>query len=129
MKKSIITLIALLPTSAFAQFQAAQDRLDSTGLATESGISFTTLFGRAISAIISVLGIVFLIQLLYAGIIYVTNQGGDEARINKAKSTIRQATIGIIIIISAVAISTFISSLFNEVMNPEPTIEEPIEAE
>jgi len=54
-----------------------------------------------------------LILLIYAGFLWMTAQGDDKL-VTKAKDIIRQAVIGLIVIIAAFSISNFVlSSLVN----------------
>lgn len=57
--------------------------------------------------ILSLLGIVFVILSVYAGYLWMTAGGNDE-QVGKAKTLIRDAVIGLIIILSAYAISYYI---------------------
>ena len=77
---------------------------------------------QIITIILSVLGVVFLILIIYAGITWMTAAGNEE-KAKKAKELIIEAIIGLIIVLAAYAISYFIinrligSSLSN---NPNP---------
>ena len=60
-------------------------------------------------AVLGVLGIVFVLMVVYAGYLYMTDMGhGEKAK--QAKKLIGQAVIGIVIIVLAYAISTFVIS-------------------
>lgn len=62
-----------------------------------------------ISVFLSIIGILLLVYILYAGYNWLTAQG-EEEKVTKAKDTIKRAIIGVIIIIAAYAISTFVIS-------------------
>jgi len=64
-----------------------------------------------IAAALSLLGIIFVILIVYSGIIWMT-AGGNEEQITKAKNTIKQSIIGLVIVIAAYAISYFVLSAF-----------------
>ncbi|MFH1030015.1 MAG: hypothetical protein V1770_02020 [bacterium] len=57
--------------------------------------------------ILSLLGVVFVILSVYAGYLWMTAGGNDE-QVSKAKALIRDAIIGLIITLSAYAISYYI---------------------
>lgn len=63
--------------------------------------------GDIIGIFLSLLGVVFLILMLVAGFNWMT-AGGDEEKISKARATIREAIIGLVIVIAAYAISVFV---------------------
>ncbi len=56
-------------------------------------------------------GIIAVIAIILAGFSYVTSQG-DAGRVTKAKNTILYAVIGIVIILSAFAITQFVIGRF-----------------
>ncbi|MDP2737080.1 MAG: pilin [bacterium] len=62
-----------------------------------------------ISAFLGLLGIIFLVLIIYAGYNWMTAQG-EEEKVTKAKDTLTRAIIGLIIITSAYAITYFVFS-------------------
>ncbi|MDD5110733.1 MAG: hypothetical protein PHI63_06010 [Patescibacteria group bacterium] len=65
----------------------------------------------AIKGFMSLLGIIFLCMVVYAGVIWMT-AAGEEEKIRKAKSTLMTGSIGILIIFSAYMIASFIITAF-----------------
>lgn len=65
------------------------------------------IIGRIIYVALSLVGIILLGLLLYAGYLWMTS-AGDATKIDQAKTMIRNAIIGLIIIVSAFAITQFI---------------------
>jgi len=63
--------------------------------------------GLLINVLLGLLGIIFLVLVIYAGFLWMT-AGGDEKKVAKAKSIIITAVIGLVILLSAYAISTFV---------------------
>ena len=63
-----------------------------------------TLVGEIIAVVLSFLGVVFLILMIYGGFLWMT-AGGSEQRVEKAKKLITAAIIGLIVVVSAYAIS------------------------
>ncbi len=74
-----------------------------------STLSLTALIGKIIGVVLGVIGIVFVIYLIIAGITYFT-AAGEDTKVKKAKAMIRDSVIGIIIMVSAYAISSFVIS-------------------
>lgn len=67
------------------------------------------LTGQIISAVLGLLGLVFLALMIYGGFLWMTgSQGGKEDQIGKAKAILRNAVIGLIIIGAAYAITNFV---------------------
>ncbi len=112
---TILVIILLLPYFVFAQETIKDILTDLGGHAgfdrdtTETTMASTV--GTIVSAIISLLGIVFIGLMLYGGFNWMTATG-EEEKINKAKETIRRALVGLIITVSAFAIWAFIYSSF-----------------
>lgn len=89
--------------------QTAQENLDVIG--TQAGIGggadLFTIIGNIINVALGFVGIILLGLLLYAGYLWMTS-GGDAAQVEQAKNYIRNAIIGLIIIVSSFAIVNFI---------------------
>jgi heme/copper-type cytochrome/quinol oxidase subunit 2 len=62
---------------------------------------------RIINIALGLIGIILVCLMLYAGFLWMTS-GGKEDQISRAKAIIRNAIIGLIIILSAWAITKFI---------------------
>lgn len=67
----------------------------------------TETIGKLISALLSVLGVIFLLLIIWAGFTWMTAQG-DSKKVDKAKDILITAVVGLIILLSAYAISTFV---------------------
>ncbi|MFA6018167.1 MAG: pilin [Patescibacteria group bacterium] len=67
----------------------------------------TATIGKLIAAMLSVLGVIFLLLIIYAGFTWMTAQGDPKA-VDKAKDILIRSVVGLIILLSAYAISTFV---------------------
>jgi hypothetical protein len=76
-----------------------------TGLSTAS--SLQTLIGRGINVVLGILGIVFLLLMIYSGFLYLTSQGDSKA-VTKAKDIWKTSVFGLVIIIAAYAIASYV---------------------
>lgn len=79
-------------------------------VATAAGISTTPLpiiIARIIRVILGILGIVLVILIIYAGVLYMSS-GGDPTKTEKAIKVIRNAIIGLVIVMSSYGIASFI---------------------
>lgn len=108
--------ILLLPATAMAQLTDAQSELTSVG--TAIGTDATTndlpeLIGNLINVLLSVLGIVLVVLVVYAGFLYLT-AAGDDDKVKKAKKLLTQSIIGLVIIIAAYAIATYVIDALTE---------------
>lgn len=99
----------------FAFFAAANpalaqtDQLASvgTGAGFNTETDFLTTVGQIISIVLGLLGVGFLLLLIYSGFVWMT-AGGDDEKVKKAKKILINATIGIIIVLMSYAIATFV---------------------
>lgn len=66
---------------------------------------------NVIKVLLSLLGILYICFIIYGGYLWMTAGGNDE-RVMKAKSAIRNGAIGIAIILSAFAIARFVVITF-----------------
>ncbi len=96
-------------------FAQAQDYTDQLGdAATEVYGSedadegdFTLIVANLINVVLSILGIILLVIIVYAGALWMT-AGGNSDQVGKAKSWLINAVIGLIITLAAYAISNFV---------------------
>lgn len=69
--------------------------------------SLPTIIGKGIGVMLGVLGIAFVVMVVYAGFLYLTAQG-EDTNVKKAKKLMTQAVIGMVIVVSAYAISSYV---------------------
>jgi hypothetical protein len=79
------------------------------GDATQAGNQLPILIGRIIRTLLGLLGIIFLVLMVYAGFLWMTARGESDP-VDKAKEIIKQSIIGIVIIFLAYALTGFIIS-------------------
>jgi cbb3-type cytochrome oxidase subunit 3 len=77
------------------------------GKADLASTSLTEVIGTLINVFLTLLGIIFLILVLYAGYLWMT-AAGNEKNVEKAKDIMIRAVIGLIIILAAYSISSFV---------------------
>ena len=95
------------------QLQAvAQDSYNESTGAPKTGIQ--NIVVTIINSILGLLGVIFLVLVIYAGFLWMT-AGGNEDQVGKAKRLLINAIIGVIIIVAAYAISYFV---LNALINP-----------
>jgi hypothetical protein len=69
--------------------------------------SIAEIMGAIIGTFLSLLGVIFLILIMYGGFTWMTS-GGNEIKVLKAKKILTEAIIGLIIILSAYSITYFV---------------------
>lgn len=108
---SISLIFVGLPLTVFAQQE--NYGLDSTagaaGLKDGFETDVTKVVGNVIGTALSMIAVLFFILMLYGGFTWMTARGNEEMT-KKALSTITAAIIGIIIVLSAYAITRFVLS-------------------
>ena len=104
--------VIIFPAMTLAD-NAALDKLGEVGSG-EAGpyvkadaTTISEIIGTAVSAFLALLGVIFLVLMLYAGYHWMTARG-EEEKVEKAKDTITRAIIGLIIVVGAYAIWAFI---------------------
>lgn len=73
----------------------------------QPAIGLDPILQNIISIVLSFLGVIFLILIIYAGYLWMMARG-NEQQVEKAKSLLTEAIIGLIIVVSAYAISYFV---------------------
>lgn len=120
--RSLVASLAVIPAALVALPARAQNlveagaNLGKTGLGgtgdnpVTSGASSDRLFvfiGYLINIAFGLLGIIFVGLTLYAGWLWMTAQG-DTKQVDKAKSVLTQAIIGLVILVLAYSITGFV---------------------
>ena len=110
----ILTAVLILPYFVFAQEKSdVLKKLIEVG-GTEGPYDKTTdattvskFVGTAVKAFLSLLGVIFISLMVYAGHLWMTASGHEE-QLTKAKETLWRAIIGLIIVIGSYAIWAFV---------------------
>jgi len=111
--KAIILIIGFFGIFMAANFVLAADfGVNEVNNGLGGSLSSTDpriLVGRIIQIALSFLGAIALVIIMYAGFLWMTSNG-DEEKVNKAKDILKNAIIGLVIILASWAIATFIIS-------------------
>ncbi len=131
---SISCLFLAIPFFAFAQMGVESQLLDpeagndiweqSEALRESAGFADTSNSESAaghfvavvINAFLGMLGIIFVVLIILAGYHWMTAQGEQE-KVNKAKESLKQAIIGLVLIIAAYAITFFVFANLNKAID------------
>lgn len=106
-----------VPSLAFAQgIKNALGNLQQTAgpAGVEGSGDVGSIVGTIINAALTFVGLIFLVLMVYAGFLWMTARG-EEEQINRAKKIITGTIIGLIITVSAYAITVFVTSRFGGV--------------
>lgn len=108
----VLVLILILPYFVFAaptMKEILSGLGNSAGYTTEgvTETSFAGILGLVVSGFLSLLGIIFIGEIIYAGYNWMTARG-EEAKVEKAHDTIRRAIIGLVVVVGAWAIVEFV---------------------
>lgn len=76
-----------------------------TGIPTTDVSSVT---GNFINGILGTVGILFFLLMVYGGYLWLTSRGAEE-QVTKAKNIIMTAVIGMVVVVAAYAVTTFIT--------------------
>ncbi|NTU98624.1 hypothetical protein HGA64_01285 [Candidatus Falkowbacteria bacterium] len=72
-----------------------------------SKVSVELLVGTIIQTLLSLLGVIFVVLMVYGGYNWMT-AAGDDAKVTLAKKTITRGIMGIVVVLAAYAISYFV---------------------
>lgn len=91
-------------------------QLDAAGGASGAGYAAPQdprlTVARMIRVALEFLGIIFIVLTMYAGFSWMT-AGGNEEKVTKAKTLLTQATIGLVIILSAYSITLMVIKIIS----------------
>jgi len=103
-----------LKTDVFSDNQE-QNFTNSAGYATADRSTLSVIVGTVIQAFLGLLGVIFVVLIIYAGYNWMMAQG-EEEKVIKAKDTLKRAVIGLAITIGAYAISYWV--IYNLLIKP-----------
>jgi hypothetical protein len=108
--KKILAIIVSISLPLVAKAQDLGGTLLNQTATTNGGYtnaSIDVIIGTVISALLGLLGVIFLVLIIYGGYIWMIARG-DEAKVEKAKTTIINSTIGLVIVLAAYAITYYV---------------------
>ena len=109
---TVTTGFLLAPSMVIAQItNPVTGSLGDDAEKAASGETFVSYFVSLWNTIISVGGIIVLVNFLWGALEWIT-AGGDASKIEKARNKIVQSVIGLLILVSSFVIIGFISELF-----------------
>ena len=74
-----------------------------------------TAIGKIVQTFLGFLGVLAVVLIIYAGFLWLT-AGGDPSKVDKAKGYIKNAVIGLIIILAAYIITSFVITKITETL-------------
>ena len=113
MKRIYYTLLGLflaLPISvkaAWGMEAAWPSRMPKGQDSSSASNSLAIAIGSIIGNILTFLGVIFLLLMIYGGVTWMT-AAGDEKKVTKAKELITAAVIGLVVVLSAYALTTYL---------------------
>ena len=113
----ILVVLFSIPVFVFSAnptgLNALKSNLDRTGQAAGADTSgdLQTIVGTGINAALTLIGLIFLILMVYAGYLWMTARGSEEV-ITKSKGIVTAAIIGLVLVVSAYAITAFVTGRF-----------------
>lgn len=91
---------------------------ESAGFDTDTTDStISEIVASVIKTFLGLLGIIFIVLIVWAGYEWMT-AGGNDDKVNKARTTITRAVIGLVITLSAYAITYFVFSNIGAATGP-----------
>ncbi|MFH1565464.1 MAG: pilin [bacterium] len=119
---AILTPEVLKDDNNFGLTSTAKESGFNTGTGNNAPI-IANIMGDVIGLVLSLLGVIFMVIIIYSGFLWMTARGNEE-NAQKAKAIMTNAVIGVVIIFSAYAItSLLIDYLYGATKVSAPTIE------
>lgn len=111
-KGAVATGSLALPLAALAQsnpWARSQAQVQAVGTAAQiqTSSNLPTIIGNIINVLLGFLGILLLIYFLYAGFLWMTSDGKGTG-VERAKGMMKNAVVGLVIIVLAYALSNFV---------------------
>ena len=88
-------------------------------IGTNAETFLSTRLGSIIGTLLSFLGVIFMVLVIYAGVLWMTARGA-EAQVDKAKDILVNAIIGLILVLAAYAITAFVGGQLTNIQPVTP---------
>lgn len=88
----------------------------------DSSAALAETIGEIIAALLSILGVLFMIYMVYGGYLWMIARGQEE-KVDRAKAIIRGSIVGIIVVLAAYAITSFVVFQVAKATNYNTTLE------
>jgi hypothetical protein len=108
---AVIGLALALAAPAFLQQIYSIMGADTPNSAPVANKSMSQIILDTLNVLLGIIGTLAIIMLVVGGIMYMTS-GGDDARAETAKNTIKYSIVGLIVAITSLIVVTQISNLF-----------------
>lgn len=109
--KKLFSALALWTFYVPAAYAQDLGTTNLTDIANQANLGSATplpiIIGNLVRIFIGMLGIIFVLMIIYAGYLYLTAQG-EEEKVKHAKETIQRGVIGLLIVMTAYTIATFV---------------------
>ncbi|MBU4257169.1 pilin [Patescibacteria group bacterium] len=122
-EKKILIIIILFLLAFFALTQSIVLAADSDkyGLEATAGAAqlstkdkdISLTIGKVVGAGLAFIGVIFFLLIIYGGLLWMTARG-NEQQVTKAKDLIISAVIGLVIVLSAYAITKYVGGIFGQ---------------
>ncbi len=128
----ILVINIILVQQALAFDHSASKYLDNLAgqedLHIKTTKNISQIVGEIIKYVVGFLGVIFLILILYAGLLWMT-AGGSQEDVNQARLILKWSIIGVIVVLGAYSISYYVIKNTQEATNPVSIPDVPIEGE
>ncbi len=120
MRNAVVGLVVLMASYALALFVAKSLGIKTTRMtevASGSGLStngeLVPFVGDLIAKLVSFAGVIVFIIFIYAGFLWMT-AAGDTKNVDKAKTIMRNAVVGLVVLLLAYALTDFVVTLLSQ---------------
>jgi len=93
------------PLAANALDSGLQTTAQAAGVSTSSSIE--GIIGSAITQVLGLVGVIFLVLMIVAGVLWMTAGGNDE-KVAKARKIMTGGVVGLVIVFSSLVITRFV---------------------
>ena len=105
----IVVFVILDRAPLFAQLEQLEETAEVANIKGEENLP--VVIGKMVGIALGLLGLILVIYLIIGGVMWMTS-GGNEDRVKRAQSLIRNAIIGLVVVVLAYALAYFITERF-----------------
>ena len=107
----IVVFVILDRAPLFAQLEQLEETAEVANIKGEENLP--VVIGKMVGIALGLLGLILVIYLIIGGVMWMTS-GGNEDMVKRAQSLIRNAIIGLVVVVLAYTLAHFITERFAE---------------
>ena len=108
----LLVPVVLADSAGEMAWEGLNTTVDKGGLKGQQ-TDIPTIIGQVVGSVLAFVGIIFFLLIIYGGVLWMTARGNDQT-VQKAKTLIESAVVGLVIVLAAYAITSYLGGILTQ---------------